>query len=149
MKASEVVHDHPDGGYFVGKWSEFHAQWQRPLDAETQRLSGCHTEFQRGRFSPQASLKGALRLARSLYGDIEDDMSCNGGQTDMPCPAALEKLGRVTSRELATWRGTVSCDVCGGRWRGDYYAVNRWPGDKGSAFDWRLERQGTTREVGQ
>jgi len=119
MKASEVVHDHPDGGYFVGKWSEFHAQWQRPLDAETKRLSGCHTEFQRGRFSPQASLKGALRLARSLYGDIEDDMSCNGGQTDMPCPAALEKLGRVTSRELATWRGTVSCDVCGGRWRGD------------------------------
>ncbi|MFA5266042.1 MAG: hypothetical protein WC378_19645, partial [Opitutaceae bacterium] len=121
MKASDVVHEHPDGGYFVGRWDESHAQWQRPLDGETKRLTGCFAEFQRGRFSPQASLKSALRVARSLYGEIEDDVSCNGGQTDMPCPAALEKLNHLTSRELATWRGTISCDHCGARWCGDYY----------------------------
>ena len=137
MKASIVVHEHPDGGYFVGTWSQSHAQWQRPLDAETKKLTGCLAEYQQKPFYAQATLKRALEVARSLYGEIEDDVSCNGGQSATPCPAALADLRQVSG----SWRGVVTCPICGASWRGDYYALNRWPGDTGSAFDWRLERQ--------
>ena len=41
-------------------------------------------------------------------------LQCNGGQTDTPCPAALARLNNLTQRKLSTWRGTVSCDHCGG-----------------------------------
>ena len=63
--------------------------------------------------------------------------NCNGGQTNDPCPAALAQLNGLSSRELSTWKGSISCPVCNNTWRGDYWALNRWPGDRGSAFGFR------------
>ncbi len=59
------------------------------------------------------------------------------GSVDTPCTAALDMLPKQ-SIYLKSWRGIVHCPYCQRAWRGDYYALNRWPGDRGSAFGWKL-----------
>lgn len=56
--------------YAVCMWDLAHNQYTAPLDADTRRLSGCHTEFAR---TPKgiggyANLQKARRRARQLYG---------------------------------------------------------------------------------
>jgi predicted RNA-binding Zn-ribbon protein involved in translation (DUF1610 family) len=68
--------------------------------------------------------------------DVQAEPKCNGGQEDTPCAAALRKLDHLTSRELSTWTGTLTCPECGGRWRGEHRL------EDGEAFDYRLERPG-------
>ena len=55
--------------YAVCHWVERAAQFQAPLDTETRRLTGCHTEFARTArgIGGYASLRKARRRARKLY----------------------------------------------------------------------------------
>lgn len=56
--------------YAVCHWVESAAQYQAPLDAETRRLTGCHTEFARipAGIGGKPDLAWARRRARMLYG---------------------------------------------------------------------------------
>lgn len=59
---------------------------------------------------------------------------CNGGQTSHPCPAALATL---TKEHMRMTSYTISCPVCGNSWQAGHWSLDRWPGDTGSAFDYR------------
>lgn len=63
------VNEHPDGGWFAGTWDRHAAQWVRPLDAESKRLTGCHSEFSRHPFSAIRERETAIGHALELYGD--------------------------------------------------------------------------------
>ena len=75
MKDTQPVNIYPYeiGGrtyYAVCVWVESAAEYQAPMDAETRRLTGCHTEFAktpRG-IGGKPDLKWARRRARSLFG---------------------------------------------------------------------------------
>jgi hypothetical protein len=66
-KYDRYVHEE-DGKWFVGEWSDKAAQWQRPLDASTRKLTGCFAEFSRKPFRDGLTRRQALRRARTLYG---------------------------------------------------------------------------------
>lgn len=81
---TQFVHEFVDGNgvtrYAVAEWNEEHSQWSRPLDAGSRKLTGCHTEVVG--FHGLASLGGykdrkqALRRARYLFGELNQDESC-------------------------------------------------------------------------
>ena len=147
LLARQANQQHGAGITLLGVWRVPGGRVLVVTDSVHQRGQSPYTVGVTAHFADRGEI---ARLADRYGGALVDlvaretakDHVCNGGQTSVPCPAALGKLNSLTSRELATWRGTVSCDHCGGIWRGDFYALNRWPGDTGSAFDWRLEREG-------
>lgn len=61
------LNEHPDGRWFTGGWDRQARQWIRPLDPETRRLTGCHSEFSQQRFPP-LSYEEALQDAKDRYG---------------------------------------------------------------------------------
>lgn len=58
-----------ESNFAVCHWDEFHGQWQAPLDAETRRLTGCHTEFARTLvgIGGYKTKRQALARAKKLY----------------------------------------------------------------------------------
>lgn len=61
--------------YAVCHWVETAAEYQRPLDAEERRLTGCHTEFaKRLEYIGEGftSLSAAKRRAKQLYGYAQE-----------------------------------------------------------------------------
>lgn len=64
------IHPCEETRYAIGHWVESAGQWQCPLDAETARLTGCHTEFA-GSLRDMGDLRDveeAKRVAVKLYG---------------------------------------------------------------------------------
>lgn len=59
--------------WFVAQWVESAGQYQVPLDAETARVTGCHTEFFRipSPTRGYTSRRRALRRARYLFRQVE------------------------------------------------------------------------------
>jgi len=56
--------------YAVCVWDDFHNQYQRPLDAEERKLTGCFAEFSQSLegLGGYKTLSQARRRARKLYG---------------------------------------------------------------------------------
>jgi hypothetical protein len=63
------IHEY-DGKFYVCHWVESAGQWQRPLDADERRLTGCHTEFSQSinDMPHYDECDNAVDLARRLYG---------------------------------------------------------------------------------
>lgn len=55
--------------YGIGHWVEGAAQYQCPMDAEEQRVTGCHTEFARSPIGRMKYPKAAYE-ARKRYGYV-------------------------------------------------------------------------------
>lgn len=69
----DVVHEWTDDRdqtfYAVGLWSQSSGRYERPLDAEERRLTGCHTEFGPLSYMPRYRDRAdAVRRARKLFG---------------------------------------------------------------------------------
>ena len=54
---------------------------------------------------------------------------------DSVCEAALDSIANLPSHANFSNR-MIHCPNCQRWWRSGYYALNRWAGDQGAAFDW-------------
>ena len=68
----EYTNDQGETRWAVGVWDQQAGQYQRPLDAEARKLTGCYAEFARkiegmGAYKSKAA---ATRRARTLYGYV-------------------------------------------------------------------------------
>jgi hypothetical protein len=109
--------------------------WQRGQSGECIGVTAHFAD--QGEIADLADRYGGA-LVNLVERETAKDHLCNGGQTSTPCPAALGKLNHLTGRELTTWTGVITCDHCGGQWRGDFFTLQRWADDT-SAFGWRAE----------
>ena len=76
-KYDQYIHEYYDESgnvrYSVAWWDENTGQYQRPLDARTRALTGCHTEYTHRikEFGGYLTKRQALRRARYLFGENE------------------------------------------------------------------------------
>jgi hypothetical protein len=76
---SKYVHEYTNKSgttlYAVAEWDEVHAQWIRPLDASTRKITGCHSEYSKSLsgIGGYPTRRQALRRARYLFGETEQD----------------------------------------------------------------------------
>ncbi|MFA6270315.1 MAG: hypothetical protein WC657_03845 [Candidatus Paceibacterota bacterium] len=67
----EFIDDQGVTRYAVGEWIESAGQYQCPLDANSRKLTGCHTECARtpSGLGGYKTKRQALRRARYIFGD--------------------------------------------------------------------------------